>query len=167
MTVREAEHAADAVLQGFRGEPGGQVTLPVDPFEVARDLGIAVRMVAMPADQSGRIEIPATGNAVIYVNAADHPNRQRFTCAHEIGHYIRRQHEGSIGVTFVDYRDTLAGAGVDATEIYANQFGAALLMPAALVQQHFRQDQDLERLARKFGTSTQAMSVRLRNLRLA
>jgi Zn-dependent peptidase ImmA (M78 family) len=97
----------------------------------------------------------------------DHPNRQRFTCAHEIGHYLRRKRTGARG-RFVDYRDTLAGLGTDVEEIYANQFAAALLMPAHLVHKGYKVDErSSEDLAWELGTSAQAMNVRLRNLRLA
>ncbi len=132
---------------------------------LARRLGIRVQTVALPPDESGNIAMPADGVAVISLNRWDSLNRQRFTCAHEIGHYLRREEGGHWGFSFTDYRDTLAGLGVDAEEVYANQFAAALLMPGHLVRQWFPK-QNAEKLARRFGTSLQAMTLRLRNLRL-
>jgi len=99
------------------------------------------------------------------VNASDTQNRQRFTCAHEIGHYVRRGQDPN-RTSFVDYRDTLAGLGRDTDEIFANQFAAALLMPAPLVVRFRRAGDSISTLAERFGTSVQAMEIRLRNLRL-
>lgn len=172
MTVRQAERdAAQLLASSWWSDARLDGPLPVDPLRLARALGLDVRTVPLPSDESGNIVIPPDGTderPVINLNAWDHPNRQRFTCAHEIGHYLRRQHRGDRARTFVDYRDTLAGLGTDAEEIYANQFAAALLMPAHLVKQLYAdQGQPVEVLAARFGTSVQAVNVRLRNLRLA
>lgn len=164
-TVRDAEWDAERLLEGWWTTPDKDHPLPVDPMELARRLGIHVQIVALQPDESGSIEIPADGVAVISLNHRDSKNRQRFTCAHEIGHYLQREASGRAGLSFIDYRDTLAGLGVDAQEVYANQFAAALLMPAPLVERWFP-DEKVEKLARRFGTSTQAMNLRLSNLRL-
>lgn len=163
--VREAEQDAEVLLRGWWTTIDRDRPLPVDPMSLAGRLGIRVETVYLSPDVSGTIDIPAYGVAVISLNRLDSRNRQRFTCAHEIGHYLRREASGRRGVSFTDYRDTLAGLGVEPEEIYANQFAAALLMPAHLVRRWFRTE-NIEKLARRFGTSTQAMSLRLRNLRL-
>jgi Zn-dependent peptidase ImmA (M78 family) len=159
MSVREAEEAAKQLL-------GPAPTLPIYPDQIARSLGIAVRYAGLPPDQSGKILIPPNGAPVITINEYDHPNRQRFTCAHEIGHYHQRRARDTGPTTFVDYRDTLAGLGSEPDEIFANQFAAALLMPARLVAQYWREGRGVESLAEMFGTSVQAMNLRLRNLGL-
>lgn len=165
-TVAEAEKRAEELLnRGWWTDSLRSSPLPVEPTEVAQRLGIRVRTDSLPADQSGKIEYRHNGSAVITLNAFDHPNRRRFTCAHEIGHYLRRDEDGRDG-GYVDYRDTLAGLGVNSEEIYANQFAAALLMPAHLVKRFSSAGESAERMARTFGTSVQAMSLRLRNLRL-
>ncbi len=159
MSVREAEDAAKQLL-------GPAPALPVDPEALARGLGITVRHGVLPPDASGKIVISAAEAPVITINQYDHPNRQRFTCAHEIGHYLRRRRQGGGTTTFVDYRDTLAGLGQDPEEIFANQFAAALLMPARLVARYHAEGMSDEALAERFGTSVQAMRLRLRNLGL-
>lgn len=161
MSLAQAERDAEQLLDSSWG-----TSLPVDPFELARSLGIEVRFVWLPPDVSGRITIQPHGAAVIELNSWDHPNRQRFTCAHEIAHYLRRKKRGFRGKTFVDYRDTLAGLGIDSEEIYANQFAAALLMPAKLVRRQYRQQRSAETLASVFRTSEQAMRLRLKTLRV-
>lgn len=166
MAVREAEQDAAGLLASSWWEDDDQdAPLPVEPATLARRLGIEVRMVPLPSDESGNIELSDDEAPVISLNIWDHPNRQRFTCAHEIGHYLRRQVSGHRG-RFVDYRATLAGLGVDSEEIYANQFAAALLMPGHLVARYYRQGGTVDELATLFGTSSQAMGLRLRNLRL-
>ena len=163
-TVREAERAAEKLLEGWWTNLENDRPLPVDPMLLAGRLGIRVERSALPPDVSGIITMPAGGIPVISLNRLDSVSRQRFTCAHEIGHYLRRQEGGDYEASFTDYRDTLAGLGVDAEEVYANQFAAALLMPAHLVRTLFAGD--VEELARRFGTSAQAMTIRLRNLRI-
>lgn len=163
-TVAQAERDARQALDGWWSTPAEDSPLPVDPFELARRFGITVNYEFLPADESGNIDITPE-SAVITLNIADHANRQRFTCAHEIGHYVRRRSSGQSG-RYIDYRSTLAGLGVDQEEVYANQFAAALLMPAHLVKRWHDLGETDDRLARRFGTSVQAMELRLRNLRL-
>lgn len=164
--VRDAERDATLSLQGWWFDDNLQdAPLPVDPFRLAGQFGLAVQKVSLPPNESGKIEFRAEA-VVITVNALDHENRQRFTCAHEIGHYVRRRETGSHQSEFVDYRDTLAGMGTDQEEIYANQFAAALLMPAHLVKRWSNEKKPVEDMAARFGTSVQAMNLRLRNLRL-
>ncbi len=116
-------------------------------------------------DESGNIVISPHNTPVISLNRLDSDNRRRFTCAHEIGHYIQRSQE-SDAKTYVDFRSTLAGMGIDEDEIFANQFAAALLMPASQVLDFFRSGWSPEEMARSFRTSTHAMELRLRNLQL-
>jgi len=164
-TVDEAEMEASKLLESswWTNRDG---PLPINPFELASGLGIRVQMDSLPSDQSGKIVFPTDGSPLIVVNRADSENRQRFTCAHEIGHYVRRGQDPD-RTTFVDYRDTLAGLGRDPEEIFANQFAAALLMPASQVKRFRQDDEPASTLARRFGTSVQAMELRLRNLHLA
>lgn len=165
-TVREAERDAEKLLASWWESPAKDRPLPVDPIALARRLGIRVQIAALDPDESGSIYFPPEGAAVITLNRGDAVSRQRFTCAHEIGHYVRRETNPSLHRSFIDYRDTLAGLGVNTEEIYANQFAAALLMPAHLVARWHRNGESIESLARRFATSTQAMDLRLRNLRL-
>ena len=64
-------------------------------------------------------------------------------------------------------RATLAGIGVDASEIFSNQFATAVTMPPSFVKDLHLQGLPIDSMARRFGTSVQAMELRpLRNLRL-
>lgn len=146
---------------------------PVDVERVAKELGIRIEQASFREDCSGVLIRREDGSAVIGVNWDHHPNRQRFTIAHECGHF--RLHEGG---TYVDkgyarFRDEESGSGTVAEERQANQFAAALLMPSDWVRGAFQEqpfdpadDFALAELAERFQVSTQAMMFRLSNLGL-
>lgn len=107
----------------------------------------------------------------IYVNKDHHPNRQRFTIAHEIGHYISyllhshsyQQLAESDG--FEDYLLALRADGVISNaETEANQIAAELLMPEAIVKELVNRDASIETMKKTFGVSEAALSIRLNSL---
>ena len=158
--VREASQAAEGVRVEHWGDE-----LPVDPARIAGSLGIEVVEANLDADVSGAIQREAGGQAVIFVSATDHPNRQRFTCAHEIGHFVKRSDDAEV-FGYIDYRDEAASMGVDADERYANAFAAALLMPQREVERLHELGLNEEELANRFGVSRAAIVNRLKNLLL-
>lgn len=162
-TQRRAARDAEKALQVAYPWYPPELDLPVKPQHVADSLGIQVRVSALPPDVSGALAKKDGHDPVIVLQLTDHPNRQRFTCAHEIGHYWERDDDE---YEFVDFRDNLAGRGVDVHEIYANSFAAALLMPEWAVRQLFDHTKDVTELAARFGVSKGAMSIRLQNLGL-
>ena len=103
--------------------------------------------------------------AVLWVNGAQAPVRQRFTLAHELGH-LRCGHEARVPVDTVE---TLAGRTAASPEIQANAFAAELLAPAAGVRALVAREPNLEdvvRIARRYGISAIATLYRLATLRL-
>ena len=136
-----------------------------NPFSIATSLGIYTRAVHLPKDVSATFTIHPDLHAAICVNAHDERSRRRFAVAHAIGHYMEMNTREPRTVT--DYRITLVGVGVDDTEIFANQFAAALLMPSVLVAPLARSRVSIETMAQLFKTSSRAMASRLRNLGLA
>ncbi len=105
----------------------------------------------------------------IYLNERDSKNRQRFTCAHELGHYVKRSSMGQEEWEDVDLRDAFSSTGRDPDERYANQFAAALLMPKPAVKREVKRLKDRRlapALAPRFGVSADAMHYRLENLGL-
>jgi Zn-dependent peptidase ImmA (M78 family) len=168
-TKMEAEHDAKQLLQkAWWKQPSSEVRLPVDPFAIARELGIKVFADrSLPADVSGMLKKQAGySDPEILLNAGDSRNRQRFTCAHELGHYTQRVKSGKDGIwDYVDRRDPLSSQGLDADEVYANQFAAELLMPRDVVTERAK-GSNAAALAIDFGVSGDAMGFRLENLRL-
>jgi len=161
-----AQQDARGVLETFAVDMFGDIDLPVDPVRIAQELDINVYTDELDQGVSGMLIKERGRDAEIYLNRADHKNRQRFTCAHELGHYIKRTNESSdLDFAFVDRRDALASHGTQQDEIYANQFAAELLMPEREVRSK-RKQADLTLLAYMFGVSTEAMKFRLENLAL-
>jgi Zn-dependent peptidase ImmA (M78 family) len=112
---------------------------------------------------------------VIGINQ-DHPkNRQRFSIAHEVGHWCLHRSTSSVFVdtSSVFFRDKESSEGVRMQEIEANRFAAALLMPEqelrdAVGPAHLDPFDEVafRRLAARFAVSIQALSIRLARLDL-
>ncbi len=115
------------------------------------------------------------GNRVsIAVNPNQHPNRQRFTIAHELGHFFchnAQDMEYVDGDFRVSWRNNASSAGVDWKEIEANRFAAELLMPEDMLRKDVDKHSAINRnvvhlLASLYGVSRLAMQYRLINLGL-
>jgi Zn-dependent peptidase ImmA (M78 family) len=152
---------AERILADAWGDKG----LPIDPVRIARELGIKVVTAWMDPDVSGALVKERQKDPVILLNATDSPNRQRFTCAHELGHFIKRS-DAPDQYEYIDRRDTLASTGTDPEEIYANQFAASLLMPASEVRRLADEGLTEVQMALRFDVSVEAMRYRLKNLGL-
>ncbi len=149
--------------------------LPVPVEAIARRCGAVVVQVDADDELSGFLmRRPAAEGNLIGVNRAHHPLRRRFTVAHELGHMLLHTQE-PLHVdrqTGVFLRNHVSSAGVERNETEANLFAAELLMPKEWVLQHFAQrrdpqvveDAELRELAKRFGVSQQAMTIRLANL---
>lgn len=145
--------------------------LPVNVRAIAKSLGIALEFANFDDEVSG-VLVRTADATMIGVNWSHHPNRQRFTIAHEIGHYLLHP-----GGTFVDksttarFRDRQAGSGSEVEEREANRFAATLLMPAEAIEKASAafpfaiDDEDqLRDFSDRFGVSSQAMLIRLKEL---
>lgn len=157
---QDAHRAAQAILSD-----AWDGTLPVDPVRIARTLGMDVITASLSPDISGAIVKERGQDPAIVLNAQDSPNRQRFTCAHEIGHFVLRGESGD-DYDYVDYRDIFSSTGEREEERYANAFAACLLMPAEDVRRFHREGLSEIQMALRFGVSRDAMSFRIANLGL-
>jgi len=152
-------------------EEVGWTSLPVDPQQIAEQLGIVVANAPMTDDVSGML-VREPDRIVIGVNGNHHENRKRFTIAHEIGHL--RLHKGRSVIMDSDvrmnFRDKVASLATDREEIEANRFAAALLMPEHVVrpwvaEQSFRNAaQMVGQFAETFKVSPSSANFRLVNL---
>ncbi|HXI44297.1 MAG TPA: ImmA/IrrE family metallo-endopeptidase [Bryobacteraceae bacterium] len=171
MSVRSARHHGEALAEAC-----GFAKPPVDVERVARHLGLKIAHAELGEDVSGLL-ISKGATSVVAVQASDHPNRRRFTIAHEIAHfYLRHQFEPGEHV-HVDHghaitpRNSRSSTGEDLKEIEANQFAACLLMPSKLVEARIKalkttalRDYHVTLLADEFEVSEQAMTIRLSTL---
>jgi Zn-dependent peptidase ImmA (M78 family) len=154
----------------------GRPAVPVD--RVARSLGIDITEVPGQDELSGfLLRNTTTKETVIGVNESHHANRQRFTIAHEIGHFLLHEgepvHVDKTQSYRIANRSTRSSAGEDPTEIEANAFAAELLMPAVFLRKDLDEpgnnvdlsdDAVLEALAARYKVSVTAMTFRLANL---
>ena len=164
----DAENDARQLLQSaWEPDPDpGSILIPVNPFAIAQRLGLKAFTAGLSEGVSGVLVKRVGEDPEIYVHASDSPNRQRFTCAHELGHYVKRSAAGDEAWEYVERRDLLASQGTDPEEIYANRFAASLLMPRQAVEDRRKEGQNAAVLAGEFGVSADAMNYRLVNLGL-
>lgn len=150
-----------------------KLTVPVDVYELAKQLQIDIRKRDFDEELSG-FAYQKNGEKVIGVNASDGPLRQRFTIAHELGHlFLDPRDDLNYDKKFVlQFRNGLSKEGTDIKEIEANYFAAELLMPEQSLKDElaqfdgldFEDDEVVKQLADKYDVSQQAMSVRLASL---
>jgi len=95
----------------------------------------------------------------IVVNTMDSVQRQNFTIAHELGHYLLKHHEQD-GYTFL-LRDTTSMIKTP-MEQEANCFAANVLVPDMFLREYLNQYPGIadERLARLFGVSADVIRFR-------
>jgi len=151
-------------------------TRPIPLEQIAQRYGITQVNLSASGDIFGAI-VRENGNVMIAVNPDQHPNRQRFTTAHELAHFFLHYADGMGHVEHVDtylrvsWRNSVSSQGVDWNEIEANRFAAALLMPEHMLRKDLDQFQTLDRdavqrLASMYKVSRLAMHFRLVNLGL-
>jgi len=149
--------------------------LPIDVAGITKAQGITIRMEELEDSVSGLLVIKAN-LITVGVNKSHHPNRQRFTIAHELGHFLLHGQETKI---FVDdgpvvlFRNLASSEGTQRQEIEANIFAAALLMPEDIIREQLAlqpidafDDMSVKHLAGQFGVSVRAITIRLTKLGL-
>ena len=120
---------------------------------IAEDLlGLAVERAEI--DCSGML-LPA--ERVILVNAAEPETRQRFTIAHELGHWVCQCLEGETEPVYCRAEEVTLDPHIKAREREANVFAAELLMPEEAVREAHARNES----ATTFGVSGEAMAWRL------
>jgi Zn-dependent peptidase ImmA (M78 family) len=147
---------------------------PVDVDYIAQRKGITVRLMPLEEGLSGMIFVKDA--AIIVVNSLHHVNRQRFTLAHELGHFELHMKEIGTEVhvdkTFLAFaRDAKSSSGLDRKEVEANRFASELLVPQQMLDRELGGHLvDLENealiatLADRFEVSRQMMTFRIAEL---
>lgn len=144
---------------------------PVHVEKVAAHLGATVKYSPFEGELAG-VLARDDARVVIGVNSSHHPNRQRFTIAHECGHLLLHEGEAYVDTGFrVNWRDDVSSKAVDHREIEANRFAAELLMPHRMLIADLREhgidlenEDAIKSLAKRYGVSEQAMTHRISNL---
>lgn len=150
----DARNAAEAVLEAYWPSR----TIPVDPVRIARLMGLSVFEAQLGEDTWGMIIADQGGSANIYLDEDQPPTRARFSCAHELGHYVDHQCDLEPSTGYEDKRST-AGAG-QPSEVYANEFAGALLSLEPELRELVEQGLDTFELARAFRVSPASIAYR-------
>ena len=96
----------------------------------------------------------------VLLRGGEPPTRQRFTLAHEVGHWICQVKEGHDAPIYCRVADVAPDAG-RALEREANVFAAELLMPEPAVRKVWEELHDVAACAVRFDVSPTAMQWRL------
>lgn len=181
-----AETEAARVLEMARAEFGA-LGEPFDPYQIDVELLAAILfdlgVQKVPDLRVGDREYAGfldADAALIAVEAEHHEHRQRFSIAHEVGHFVlhylpRTAPGGIFACTQADMEtSSLPGVGAGAErlrhlrqEVEANQFAGELLMPEQSVWAlHKVTGGQVLKLARHFRVSPRAMEIRLDHLQL-
>lgn len=163
----------DAMNEALKLYQQTSSSVPVDLSAIASSLKVQIMYPDLEDSVSGML-VFQYGQAVIGVNANHAQTRQRFTIAHEIGHYCLH---GEAGTIFVDerkiqFRNEQSSSGTSLQEIHANAFAAALLMPEQeihsraklMVENQVEAEIAIWQLAVIFEVSEEAMKRRLVDL---
>jgi Zn-dependent peptidase ImmA (M78 family) len=144
----------------------------VDVRAIAEASNLKVIQHSLPETQSGLLVVNKARRGVIVVNENHTETRQRFSIAHELGHYELHYD----GKTEVFHRDERSSKGTNRQEIESNAFAAELLMPLYDLL-HWVEHLELNvfdpetatlvnRKATQLRVSPQALSIRLNQLNL-
>lgn len=134
--------------------------IPVQIDAIAHWMGVRVEESTEPMHQSAALD-SVVDPPVIVLRPGDHIHHRRFSIAHELGHLMlhdRGRHDRDVA-TPAYFRTS--------RERQANDFAAALLMPAVEVRSDaIASGADPWRLSRRYLVSEIAMTYRLKKLRL-
>lgn len=165
---RKIESLIDDLLASY-----GITEAPVPVERIAKAKGARVFYQSLDDDVSGFL-YRDNSQVVIGINTHHAPVRQNFSAAHELGHLLLHEQEQlHIDKAFrVRLRDDVSSQGTDEAEREANLFAASLLMPRHFLEQDLEGEEYvnlldgdfLSELSRKYGVSTQALVIRLKNL---
>lgn len=146
---------------------------PVKLGALARELGVAIKVASLRTGISGQIT-NEDGGYVIRVNRHEARERQRFTIAHELAHFLL--HRSVIDVSKDGITDSVLyrSGAPERIEYEANRLAADIIMPVELVERRLREeyggvvtDASIEGLAADFEVSKAAMEIRLSNFAAA
>lgn len=140
--------------------------LPVKLGALASELGIKVTLSSLPMNCSGLIHKTDTGYE-IKINRHESRERQRFTLAHEIAHFLLHRH--IIDNTVNGIRDDVLYRSGEPKQIEyeANRLAADLIMPKNQILKRLSKfgsrisEELIDNLAEEFGVSKAAMEIRI------
>jgi predicted transcriptional regulator len=145
----EIERRAELAAERLEFVPGSDI------HKLVTGLGHTLT-IADVNDHPESLEINADGSFTIFLPVHTSVARDRFTIAHELGHYFLHHPAG----TAARYNRS----GSDLAEVQANWFAASFLMPAGAFLAC--EGKSIFWVARKFGVSVPAAKVRAQTLKI-
>ncbi|RKD92526.1 ImmA/IrrE family metallo-endopeptidase [Mangrovibacterium diazotrophicum] len=144
---------------------------PVPIEEVVVSLGLVIDKGIFGDTISGFLLTKENVN-LIAVKSTESEVRQRFTIAHELGHFLfHSTNKDDIFISNVLFRNESSSTGEIRMEREANSFAAAILMPAKFINDEIQNlnnkltvEEAIKDLADVFKVSEVAMTYRLTNL---
>lgn len=139
----------------------GEKTYPIKVVALAEAMGLSVYDATFDRDDVAGI-IKANEKK-IYICKTDNAKRQRFSIAHEIGHYVlhyNSEYEFNEN-KHISFRDSLSTLGFSIKEIEANYFAANILMPKDEVIKLYNNEFSVMDMANYFAVSQTAMGHRI------
>lgn len=147
----------------------GISSLPVDVVEIAESRSIVVQPKPLTATgASGMIVRAGDEFGILYATHINNLGFQRFTIAHELGHYFLEGHIDHVLPKDGTHVSEAGFTSSDPFELEADHFAASLLMPSTLFQSELRKRNDglesIEALSDKCITSLTATAIRYSEL---
>ena len=133
------------------------------------DVGLRIFSIELPSRVAGMFSYTDELGGCIAVNARHPQDRQRWSLAHEYGHFLTKRFRSEVSM-LGRYGGSRTG------ERFADAFARCLLMPAAGLRRRFNEESraadgkitatEVCRLAHNYFVSVEAMMLRLEELRL-
>lgn len=131
---------------------------PIDPFKIAKELGINIAFVDFKENDILGFYDEEGSNKTIFIKKNDYYLRQRFTVGHELGHFIlHREWAKSANYEMLRTDD---GFNKNEIELEADAFAANLLVPKKFLEKYINVA-TIEELSGLFGVSKIVIGKRL------
>lgn len=161
LTKNQVYSIAESFATQFGYEPGGDIYQFVS--RIGGRVSVADMLLSDPA-HSGSLYVDAPEDFRIVLPAHTGRSRDRFTIAHELGHYVLHY---LWNPAIAGGRMMATRRGSDRIEWEANWFAAAFLMPSSsFAHQYNLSGGDLNALAAYFDVSPSAAEVRAKGMNL-
>jgi len=145
-------------------------SIPVDVKRILKDKGIIIKEMDLPNDISGVLDTRGK-KPLVLINSSHKENRQRFSMAHELGHFVLQTSFTGVHMDKATYfRSNISAEGTDIDEKRANRFAAELLIPTDILLVKLQtypdlidsdDDSPIQGLANDFKVSTASLMFKL------
>ena len=169
MTKQKIEEIENQVSEILASCGIKELPIPIEKIAISR--GLKLKPYDMGDNISGALVIES-GIGTIGYNTRESKVRQRFTIAHELGHYElhKARHELFLDekLPVILYRNENSRKGENVMEMEANAFAAAILMPRNFLDRSIQRttlidETFLTELSKLFLVSLAAISIRTSN----